>query len=204
MSLFCEAQGQKTEPPSISVRSLETAKLVNEKHEPIEVAAKVRLQTSGIAISSLRVFYRSSADAAFKKASCELLPSLKYYVRLSYSPLIEYYFVATPLAGSSIKFGEGKIVGPDLEPRPWPGTDPWTSYAAAGAAGIMATVVSVLLNSDAPATAARASRNSPALYLTVGALAAGVTASMIYLKTRHDRLKDRVSDDPSKRLSDVR
>jgi hypothetical protein len=195
LSLLSEAKGQKAELPSvITVRRLDLVKLVDKKRQPIEVGATVSLQTTGVAISSLRVFYRSSTDAPFSEALCELLPNLKYYVRLTYSPRIEYYFVATPLAGSRITFDGGTIIGSDLEPRPWASTEPGISYVGAAAAGIIATVVSVLTHSDEPAVGSttQAKRNSPALYVGVGALAAGAVASITYLSIRHQRCKERL------------
>ncbi len=205
MSLLSEAQGQKKEPPSISVRSLDAVKLVNEKHQPVEIEERVRLQTSGTAISSLRVFYRRSADAPFQESRCELLPNLQYYVRLPYSPLIEYYFVATPLRGNRIKFGEGTMMGSDLESRGWTQEGPMAPYVAAAGAGIIATVVSVLVNSDQPAVtgSVRSGRNGAALYVGVGALVGGVTASVIYLRNRHKRRKEYLGGNPSERLSGV-
>lgn len=204
MGLLCEAQGPKVKPSSIGVRSLDVVKLVDEKRQPMEVEAKVRLQTFGTALHSLRVFYRSSADAAFKDALCELLPDLKYYARLPYSPLIDYYFVATPLAGAPIKFGEGTIVGSDLELRPWAQTDPWRTYVAAGVAGIAATITSVLLNSDHPAGLdGEKTRHGPGLYVGIGAVAGGVTASILYLTARHKKRKLRLSDHPSEHAAAV-
>jgi len=207
LSLLCEAQGQEAEsPPTIIVRRLDAVKLVDEKRQPRWIDARISLQTGGKAISELQVFYRGSADSPFQEVPCEMLPNLKYYARLDYSPLIEYYLVAIPFVGSPIKFGQGRIIGSDLEPHQrTPFWGPITYYGA-GAAAIIALATSVLIHSDEPggqvqpstpssaraAGAPRTLRNRASLGVGIAALTGGVTASVPYLRHRHEKRKERV------------
>lgn len=214
LSLLCEAQGQEAESsPAITVRRLEAVKLVDEKRQPRGIDARISLQAGGKAISELQVFYRGSADSPFQEVPCQMLPNLKYYARLDYIPLIEYYLVAIPFVGSPIKFGQGRIIGSDLEPhRRTPFWGPATYYGAS-AATIIALVTSVLVHSDEPGgqaqpstpSSARAAgapstvRNRASLHVGIAALAGGVTASVAYLRHRHKKLEERIGHDPSER-----
>jgi hypothetical protein len=199
MLLLCmiplrQVQGQKADAPSaISVRRLESVRLIEEQRRPGQVEIKVTLQTGGFAVSTLRMFYRSSADSAFQEVLCELLPSLKYYARIPYHPLIEYYFVATPFVGGTKTFGAGTIPGAGLKSRAWSRNAP--KVACVGAA-IITTLVSVLTNSDKPEAGGgtRARRHGPAIDVGAVELVGGITASVIYLRPRYKRHKEHADD----------
>lgn len=199
-TMMCDAQTQHIEShATIRIIRLDPVKLVDRNHHAVEIEVKISLQTSGIAISSVQILYRHSADAQFQQSECELLPNLTYYVKIPYSPEVEYYFVATPFSGGLLKFGEGSIIAADLESHSVSRSGSLSSeyVVVGGAAGVLALITSVLANSDQPAIstpAPKATKNSPALYVGVAALAGGVTASIIYWRNRHSKHKERLAD----------
>lgn len=197
LSLLCSARGQDSAPSTITIRRLEAVKLTGEKRQPIEIEVRISLQTHGKAVYSLDLFYRDAADKPFGEASLALLPNLKYYVRLPYSPQTEYYLVATPLVGSPEKIDQGKIIGPDLEPSRWSRFDSATGYYAAGAAGMIAVITSVLVHSDQPDASPHVKRNSPLPDIAVGAVIGGAIASIVYWKNRHKKYKQQVGGQAS-------
>jgi hypothetical protein len=119
------------------------------------------------------------------------LPNLKYYARIPYSPWIEYYLLATPFEGDSIKFGTETMTGTDLEPSRLTRFNPGSGYLAAGAAGVVALITAALINGSSPSKDASEKRgNSPLPCIAPSVAVGGGIAAVVYWKNRHKRYKE--------------
>ena len=180
------AQSPSSSQAGLRVKQLEMATVLDRSLRPVQIDFLVRVRTSGTAVSKLTVFYRNSAVSEFSEVPCRLSPDLKYHARIVYAESIEYYFLATPVVGAPIRFGDGRVTGLDLKPLSEPSSS-FSPRAAAALAGAAVFLSSLLLAGDEPVRAGatpneHSHRN---VYIAVGAGAAvGVVTYLIF---RHKR-----------------
>jgi hypothetical protein len=170
----------------LRVQQLGLSKVLDQTLHLVEIDVVVSLQTSGMTVSKLTLFYRTVGTPSFAEAPCRPSPDLSYHARLLYADAVEYYFVAIPLVGSPIRFGDGRITGSDVKPSKQ-SKSPFSPALAAGTSGLAAFLASLLIVGDEPTFMGATQKKNPYtdLYVAVGTGAA--LGAITYLILRHKR-----------------
>ncbi len=109
--------------PTITILQLQIARRVDKNHKPQAIEIVATLNTHGVSVSGLSVFYKTAGETSFAEVKCKRTRKLAYQAEFPYADSSEYYFQATPREGDPIRFDGGDIVGSQLpdsqEERPW-------------------------------------------------------------------------------------
>jgi hypothetical protein len=174
---------------------LQLSRLVDKKLRPRKVEIVVSLQTFGTAISKLTLSYRAAGSISFSEVACSQSADLGYVARFPYADAVEYFFVATPAVGSTIRFGDGKIIGSDIKSQK-PMSRPLAPALVGAVAGAVVLLVSIGVGGGETASANSKPTHTNNTRLYVGVGLGAVTAAVTYLFLRHRRTVHGSPKDP--------
>jgi hypothetical protein len=105
--------------------------------------------------------------------------------RLPYAESVEYFFVETPVVGTAVRIGEGRIIGSDIGTQKRI-SSPLAPGVVGGIAGLVAFLAAVAIGAETPSTSSKpAHTGHNRLYIGVALGAA--TAAVTYLFVKHRR-----------------